>query len=226
MQAFFRSPRTPALRCLELLNIPYEPNGVDVSIPTLHALEEVTFGHIDPVRMERFFRSSTLPSLKYMGIPRGNGLEGISLPRLQHFLLATIEPYSRTPWTPVVNIRPLLQGCENLYIYRVVSFNDSVLAAMSSRTEDDCWICPNILSLEIHENFDRQVRITPAAMQQMIKARRNGSAEANPQVAAIQRLVVHSPLTILRADKRWFKQNLNSFVWDDRMPPATQYQPS
>jgi hypothetical protein len=120
----------------------------------------------------------------------------------------------------------LLQGCENLYIYRVVSFNDSVLAAMSSRTEDDCWICPNILSLEIHENFDRQVRITPAAMQQMIKARRNGSAEANPQVAAIQRLVVHSPLTILRADKRWFKQNLNSFVWDDRMPPATQYQPS
>jgi len=87
--------------------------------------------------------------------------------------------------------------------------NDSV-AAMSSHTGDDYWELPKYF---VFESPRKHVRTTSAIMRQVIKARCNGNnAEANPQVAAIRRIVVHSPLTISWADKRWFEQNLNSFI--------------
>jgi hypothetical protein len=63
---------------------------------------------------------------------------------------------------------------------------------MSSRTEVDWWICPNLLQLflEIHENLTHQVRFTPVSMRQMIKV----AAMAVPK--QIRKLVVHSPLTV------------------------------
>jgi hypothetical protein len=217
-----RRSEISALRSLSLGNFivnDHARQSQATNYPLL-ALQRVTFDHIRTDVIHDFFRLADTPSLDIIEIvdspeiPRGLG-------NLSCFRFRTLRLVNTGNRPTTNNIRPLLLDCDNLYISEVRDFDDSVIFAMSSSRGPpgiSSWMCPHLVSLEIHRCF----RFSVASLRKLVSVRQDASLDPTSHVAAIKRLVVHTPPRISKEDRAWFSEHLEFFSWSYETKPQVR----